>query len=343
MECPASLRAKNYFIESKKFERSRDKVGEGSFGVVYKGTYRGKPCALKYIRPYLFQSASAKRFSMDQFERECEMAKRLSSPYIVQFIGVSFDRYVPVLITELMECSLTDVLDCHHCPVPYHREIDIALGIARGLQFLHSQRPPVVHRDLSSNNILLSVDWKVRIADLGVAKCLGNMCTPMPGTPNYMPPEVRARCPLSVAIDLYSYAVLLIQLETRNDPQPAEEVVQEGDGMAGGEMEEEGEGGEVENKAQEKEGDGTVAEATAMSEEDGGGQRVIVRGEMKRRENHIELMDTEGILFKIVKCYLVDGPGVRMRTPLTQVIQWLEQEMGNPRYNDDIGQNPQEV
>ena len=169
------------------------------------------------------------------------------------------------------------------------------------------------------------------------------MCTPMPGTPNYMPPEVRARCPLSVAIDLYSYAVLLIQLETRNDPRPAKkEVVQEGDGMAGGEMEEEG--GEVESKDQEKEEEGTVAEATAMSEEeDGGGHRVIVRGEMERRENHIELMDREGMLFKIVKCYLVDGPRVRMRTSLTQVIQWLEQEKRDPRYTDDISQNPHEV
>ena len=357
MECPASLRAKSYFIESKNFHWTREKVGEGSFGVVYKGTYKGKQCALKYIRRYLFsQSASASRFSVEQFEGECEMAKKLSSPNMVQFIGVSWDRHVPVLISELLECSLTDVLDCQHCSVPYHREIDIALGIARGLNVLHSHRPPIVHRDLSSNNILLSRSYVVKIADLGLAKSLDNdFCTPMPGTPHYMPPEVTVLSPLTVAIDLYSYAVLLIQLETRNRPQPAqkkEEVVREKEEwVAGGELEEEeeevggekggGEDGGEESKIQETKEENN--EASAVSEGVRGKHNVIVRGELERRENHLSLMDREGVLFRIVQCYLVDGPRVRMRTPLNEVIAWLGEETRAHRYthDHDIKQNPQ--
>ncbi|CAI8004150.1 Probable serine/threonine-protein kinase drkD [Geodia barretti] len=358
MECPASLRAKSYFIESKNFHWTREKVGEGSFGVVYKGTYRGKQCALKYIRRHLFsQSVSASRLSVEQFERECEMAKKLSSPNMVQFIGVSWDRHVPVLISELLECSLTDVLDCQHCSVPYHREIDIALGIARGLNVLHSHRPPIVHRDLSSNNILLSRSYVVKIADLGLAKSLDNdFCTPMPGTPHYMPPEVTVLSPLTVAIDLYSYAVLLIQLETRNRPQPAqkkEEVVREKEEwVAGGELEEEeeeevggekggGEDGGEESKNQETKEENN--EASAVSEGVRGKHNVIVRGELERRENHLSLMDREGVLFRIVQCYLVDGPRVRMRTPLNEVIAWLEEETCAHRYthDHDIKQNPQ--
>ena len=350
MECPASLRAKSYFIESRNFHWTREKVGEGSYGVVYKGTYRGKQCALKYIRHHLFSSVSASRFSMEQFEGECEMAKILSSPHMVQFIGVSWDRHVPVLLSELLECSLTDVLDCQHCSVPYHREIDIALGIARGLNFIHSQRPPIVHRDLSSNNILLSQSYFVKIADLGLAKSLDNaFCTPMPGTPHYMPPEVNVRSPLTVAIDLYSYAVLLIQLETRNRPQPArkeEEVVREKEEwVAGGELEEEeevgGEKGGGEDGGEESKNQETKEENNEASAGVRGKHNVIVRGELERRENHLSLMDREGVLFRIVQCYLVDGPRVRMRTPLIHVIAWLEDETRAHRYTHDIQQNPQ--
>ena len=93
------------------------------------------------------------------------------------------------------------------------------------VDYLHSQQPPIVQRDLSSNNILLASDHTVKIADLGVAKCANaSPCSPMPGTNVYMPSEVLQYAVLSVAIDLFSYAVLLIQLETRLFPNPAEKM-----------------------------------------------------------------------------------------------------------------------
>ena len=337
MECPASLSAKSYFIQTRNFSRTRDKVGEGAYGVVYRGNYRGAECALKYIRSYLFQTASASRFSLEQFERECELAQRLSSPHIVRFVGVSFDRGVPVLLSELLECSLTDVLDCHHCSVPYHREMDIALGIARGIGFLHGQSPPIVHRDLSSNNILLAADYAIKIADLGVAKSMDNLiCSKMPGTPHYMPPEVTQPCPLSVSIDLFSFAVLLVQLETREHPKPGDEAERVGS--------EEEEDGDEEREGEEREKTKRRERRTIDIPKPRGekkGAILRVRSEKERRREHIQLMDPRGVLYRIVQCYLVEEPSSRSRTPLSEVMGWLHKETRSPRYTESVHDNPE--
>ena len=351
MQCPRSLKGKNYFFESRTFTRSPEIIGQGAFGVVYKGTYGNSPCALKYIRSYLFQTVSANDYSMRQFERECEFAKELTSPYLVRFVGVSFDDHVPVLITELMECSLTEVLACQYCSVPYHREIDIALDIARGLQYLHSHKPPVVHRDLSSNNVLLAPDHSVKLADLGVAKCVNTAsCSPMPGTTVYMPPEVAVPSPLSTAIDLFSYAVLLIQLETRHFPNPAEKVeavMQDGETV---EVEGGGEGLDKEEESTDFRKDGVeegephdsrYTESESGNDEEHSLIHSRTRTEIERRSDHIELMDDAGLFHRVVMCYLQESPALRKKIKLREVIGWLENETQSLKYTDSVRSNPE--
>ena len=368
MQCPQSLREKSYFIGARDIVCSQVCIGEGSYGEVYKGTCgrRKTECALKYIRKYLIQGASAYNFLMSRFEQECDFTQQLASPHIVKFIGVSFDDHVPVLITELMECSLTEVLECQYCSIPYHREVDIALGVARGVDYLHSQQPPIVHRDLSSNNILLASDHTVKIADLGVAKCANSSpCSPMPGTNVYMPPEVLQYSVLSVAIDLFSYAVLLIQLETRLFPNPAEKMERilpghESDDGEEGQRErgrEEGEGEEGEREGGEgKEGEGegegmekgrreggVVTENVGQSdtEREEGHVYLRTRTELERRECHIGLMDETGVFHRIVMCYLEESPRARKRTPLREVIAWLDEATHMDKYVDSVQTNPE--
>ena len=337
MHCPRSLKGKHCFIKSSDFVKSPMIIGQGAYGVVYKGTYQREQCALKYIRSYLFERVSAKEYTMRQFERECELAKQMSNPYIVQFIGVSFDDHVPVLITELMECSLTEALECRRCGVPYHKEVDTALSVARGLDYLHSLSPPVVHRDLSSNNVLLASDYRVKLADLGVAKCVStDSCSPMPGTTVYMPPEVFEPSPLSVAIDMFSYGVLLIQLETRHYPAPADRAVQESEDVKDerGEVDGEGEGkwGGSEKKEVLPGRDGASSEKR---------RTLKTKTEIERRSNHISLMEKAGVFYQIVQCYLVNDPKIRRRVPLKEVIGWLEEATTSPQYSDSVRTNPE--
>ena len=356
-----ALRGKSYFIQPTRFQRSDVILGEGSYGVVYRGAYDHSQYALKYIRRYLFHSPSASTFSMNTFERECEFARQMADPNIVRFVGISYDEDVPILITELMECSLTDVLNCRYCSIPYYREVNIARGIARGLHYLHTRSTPVVHRDLSSNNILLAEDCTAKIADLGVAKCVGgSACTPMPGTTVYMPPEVTQHLELSVAIDLFSFGVLLVQIETRRFPEPADKVEtivrdkQSGEGVMEGEegevegegRGEEGDGGDQRGGAGEGEAEGKVGSSEQRRESqyernDSQEKTQVWRTEIERRHSHLCLMDKMGVFHRMAMCYLQESAKVRRQTKLEEVAGWLEEATRAHNYTESVRTNPE--
>ncbi len=133
---------------------------------------------------------------------------------------------LPVLIMELLDESLTDFLDSHHQqPLPYETETRISYDIALGLSFLHYN--DIIHRDLSSNNVLMLGSLRAKIADFGMAKifngCHFGANTKNPGNASYMPPEVKTDDPkLVIEIDIFSFGVLLVQILTRCFPAPNE-------------------------------------------------------------------------------------------------------------------------
>lgn len=319
------LREEPYFIRPEHIEIERNKLGGGSFGAVYFGKCRGQHCAVKIIHTWLVQNQSSESLTkpLEQFLQECKFASQTRNEHIVKFLGTSIhspsgEVPVPVLITELMECSLTAVLDCKFCALPYHREVNVARDIASGLDYLHTCSPPIVHRDLSSNNILLAHNYTAKIADLGVAKYLrSTSCTPGPGTTVYMPPEVARPSKLSVAIDLFSYGVLMVQLETTKFPDPKDELDEDG------EVEEEGGGREEEG--------GRQGLKASQEDED---EAPKMRPEIQRRRNHLDLMEESGVFYRIAIHYLQDKPRIRRQTQLRDVMKWLDEETHSQKYKD---------
>nr|KYP48477.1 Receptor-like protein kinase HAIKU2 [Cajanus cajan] len=104
---------------------------------------------------------------------------------------------------------------------------DIALGAARGLEYLHHGCDrPVIHRDVKSSNILLDEEWKPRIADFGLAKILhggaGNWTNVIAGTLGYIPPEYAYTCKVTEKSDVYSFGVVLMELVTGKRPMEPE-------------------------------------------------------------------------------------------------------------------------
>ena len=205
-------------------------LGVGSYGAVYRALCNELPCAAKILHPTLFNTHDpGARKIMERFERECQFLSGVRHPHIVQYLGVSRDPEsgLPVLLMELMDSSLTQFLERSEKPLPFHITVDICHDIALALAYLHSNG--ILHRDLSSNNVLLiGPGNRAKVTDFGMSKLAdANLrMTPMtmcPGTLAYMPPEALDDPPVYTnKLDCFSFGVLDIQILTRQFPDPTQ-------------------------------------------------------------------------------------------------------------------------
>ena len=138
----------------------------------------------------------------------------LRHKHIVQFLGLCFleGSALPVLVMEQLDSSLDDLLE--GAPgLPLALKRSLLTDVARGLFYLHTHNPPVVHRDLSARNILLTTSLVAKISDLGNARIvnlrpgqLARTLSRLPGTMVYMPPEAWA----GLDTPIHAYVVLQI-------------------------------------------------------------------------------------------------------------------------------------
>ena len=166
---------------------------------------------------------------------ECKLLSELQHPHIVQFVGVWFESAVsrvPVLVMEFLPTTLAQCVDCYgHLPeeITYSVLRDVALG----LRYLHERPKPIIHRDLSANNVLLTGDMRAKISDLGVAKILDldrkkmPHMTKGPGTLSYMPPEaIESDNPsYDSKVDIFSFGVMMVHVFCGQWPEPGRSVV----------------------------------------------------------------------------------------------------------------------
>ena len=214
-------------------------LGIGSYGKVCKARCDDLLCAAKLIHetlifdPTTWQDTAPQRehrLPMRRFEQECEFLSTIRHPNIIQYLGIyqDPDTGLPALLMELMDDSLTHFLDSSSQPIPYHIQVDICHDISLALSFLHSN--DIVHRDLSSNNILLRGKLLAKVTDFGMARlCDRNprathlTFTMCPGTDVYMPPEtVQDKPEYTEKINCFSFGVITLQILTRTFPKPGD-------------------------------------------------------------------------------------------------------------------------
>ena len=180
---------------------TRLEFGRGSYAAVVEVDYKGLRCTGKKIHRVLYEGEVDNL--VRHFEEECRLLSQLHHPHIVQqFIGIYFevDTNAPVLVMEFLPTTLTQCLDCYGV-MPEEINYSILEGVAVGLRYIHDRENPIVHRDLSANNVLLIADMKAKISDLGMAKILDenarrmSTMTKTPGTQCYMPPEAMVQRP----------------------------------------------------------------------------------------------------------------------------------------------------
>ena len=204
-------------------------LGTGSYGAVYKAMCDDLPCAGKILHPTLFQFNDPGAMTiMKQFQQECNILSAIRHPNVVQYLGVYEDAatQLPVLLMELMDDNLTRFLEQSEESLPYHIQVNICHDIVLALAYLHSN--DIVHRDLSSNNVLMTgAGIRAKVTDFGMAKLFNinrATMTPLtmcPGTLPYMSPEALDDPPVyTKKLDTFSFGVLCIQIITRQFPVP---------------------------------------------------------------------------------------------------------------------------
>ncbi|KAF1334683.1 Tkl protein kinase, partial [Globisporangium splendens] len=209
-------------------------INKGGFGLVFVGEYQGRKVAVKKIR----SDMSSDIEQIELFLKEITLMATLVHPRIVEFIGVAWDslRHLSA-VTEFMERGdLRDVLHgfkTRGCQLTWEtHKTHISLHIAEALTYLHSLRPKkVIHRDLKSKNVLMTADLEAKLSDFGISRERRYEDTHMTagiGTSFWIAPEVLMGKDYDEKADIFSFGVVLSEIDTDDYPYWNEKNPQQG-------------------------------------------------------------------------------------------------------------------
>ena len=202
-----------------------DVLGRGGWGYVSRGMFRGQQVAVKKVYPDIL-----KPDTVDRIRREISTMAQVRHPNLVLFIAaVLDDRTGPMIITELLDTSLRTAYEEIRLG---SNKLRVFRDVASALNYLHLHRQPIIHRDVSTANVLLEAVandvWKAKLSDFGSANLVRFATTPGEGTVIYTAPEAfpqhpRSRTPplpQTPKIDVYSYGILVGEVVTQELPDP---------------------------------------------------------------------------------------------------------------------------
>ncbi|XP_048221994.1 interleukin-1 receptor-associated kinase 4 [Perognathus longimembris pacificus] len=192
------------------------KMGEGGFGVVYKGFVNNQAVAVKKLAAMVDISTEELK---QQFDQEIKVMAKCQHENLVELLGFSSEGDDLCLVYVYMpNGSLLDRLLCLDGtqPLSWHMRCKIAQGTANGISFLHDNHH--IHRDIKSANILLDKDFTAKISDFGLARASQKfsqtvVTSRIVGTTAYMAPEA-LRGEITPKSDIYSFGVVLLEIIT---------------------------------------------------------------------------------------------------------------------------------
>ncbi|XP_039058037.1 probable serine/threonine-protein kinase At1g01540 [Hibiscus syriacus] len=196
-------------------------IGEGGYGIVYHGVLTdGTNVAVKNL---LNNKGQAEK----EFKVEVEAIGRVRHKNLVRLLGYCVEGAYRMLVYEYVDNGNLeqwlhgDVGDVS--PLTWDIRMNIILGTARGLAYLHEGlEPKVVHRDVKSSNILLDRQWNSKVSDFGLAKLLCSersyVTTRVMGTFGYVAPEYACTGMLNEKSDVYSFGILIMEIISGRSP-----------------------------------------------------------------------------------------------------------------------------
>ncbi|KAG9408710.1 hypothetical protein AC1031_020555 [Aphanomyces cochlioides] len=205
---------------------------KGGYGVVFHASFGKDEVAMKQLLP----SKSKDFDAIQEFMNEIRLCARLEHPKIVKFIGISWSTLhdLAVLSEFMPRGDVSTLLKKDLKKSESHRILHwdsgngtttttkalIAADIADALVYLHSFQPTIIHRDLKSKNVLLSESWEAKLSDFGISRVtsLEDTMTSNIGTVAWIAPEVLSGGRYTEKADIYSFGVLLSELDTNEVP-----------------------------------------------------------------------------------------------------------------------------
>ena len=198
-----------------------EELGHGGWGYVVKGTFRRKTVAVKCI-----YSAIASEKNLDRVCREIETMALVRHPNLVLFIAAVLDNPErPLIVTELLDTDLCSAYE-KKCLTDKNK-LSILLDVALALNYLHTLPEPIIHRDVSSKNVLLErATWKAKLSDFGSARLAALAVTKGEGCYLYAAPEMFSLSlqsatklpPQTTKADSFSFGILLCELMMEEEP-----------------------------------------------------------------------------------------------------------------------------
>ena len=208
----------HWAVRREEIELTGPELGVGGWATVTVAKFRGAQVAVKRIHNQIIS-----RHNIQLFQREMNIAGRLRHPNLIQFIGATMEGEM-MIIMELMATSLRNQLETEEYFQPKLVKA-ISLDVALGLNYLHFIRPdPIVHRDISSANVLLEQlplnKWRAKLTDYGSVNVVRQLRTENPGSPAYAAPEASNPHLQSTKMDIYSFGALILEMLTGRLPTP---------------------------------------------------------------------------------------------------------------------------
>ncbi|GKD38719.1 receptor-like protein kinase FERONIA [Tanacetum coccineum] len=195
-------------------------IGEGGFGKVYKGKLTHVVTADHVVAIKRLDSESNQGEA--EFKAEIEMLSELHHCHLVSLIGFCDDNKEMIIVYDYMpHGTLYDHLHKHMTPLSWVQRLKIAIGAARGLDYLHTgigTQHGIIHRDVKSSNILLDENWEAKISDFGLSKVgptnlsLSSIDASVKGTFGYLDPEYFYTSKVTRKTDVYAFGVVLFEI-----------------------------------------------------------------------------------------------------------------------------------
>ncbi|HLG60685.1 MAG TPA: serine/threonine-protein kinase [Ktedonosporobacter sp.] len=199
-------------------------IGQGGMGAVYQAKdlkRQGMICAIKEMSLSMVPPAERPQ-AIQNFKIEAKILWGLNHPNLPSFTGFFAENQRYFLVMEYIDgYTLEELLERNNGPFSERRVLGWARQLCDVLEYLHSQSPPIIFRDMKPGNVMLTRNGHIKLIDFGIARFFrptGAQDTQLLGTPGFAPPEQYGKAQTDVRSDIYSLAMTLFQLLTNTLP-----------------------------------------------------------------------------------------------------------------------------